>query len=144
MLILFAGIGVFLVWDSATGAAGPGWAFTGFWLVAVCYMAYGFLWRTAYELELRNDVLCWKTPLRSGQVALRDIRELHPWVWGRNAEAIDFMDGRRILVMVQQGFTAFANDLAASAPGLPITVSRWANVADRWGGESGYRRGSDQ
>lgn len=63
--------------------------------------------------------------------------------WGRNAEAIDLADGRRILVMVQQGFSDFVEDLAASAPGLPITLGRWAGIADRWGGASGYHRGSD-
>lgn len=143
MLVAFAVIGVFLVWSSVVGGGGPGWPFTGFWLFALCWMAYWFMWRLVYEIELRDDVLLWRTPITSGVVKLQDIRELHPWGLVRNAEAIDLVDGRRILVLVQQGFNAFAEDLATRVPGLPIAVSQWANVADRWGGESGYRHRSE-
>ena len=137
----FAALAVFLVWNSAVGATGPGWVFTTLWVVGVCYVGYGLLWRMAYELELKDDVLHWKTPLRSGSVHLNDVRAMHPWSWSPNAEAIDLENGKRLLVMVQKGFNAFTDDVASRAPRLPITVSRFADIADRWpGARSGYKR----
>jgi hypothetical protein len=140
-IALFSAIAGFLVWTSATGAAGLGWVFTSVWLLALGFTGYGFLWRLVYQLELLDDVIRWKTPCRSGSVRLTDIREFHPWLWGRNAEAIDLMDGRRLLVLLRKGFTSFVADVKQKAPNLPIQVGRYAAIVEWWPGTgSGYNR----
>jgi hypothetical protein len=132
-------VATFLVVTSARSTTGPGWAFTGAWIAVLVLSGYEFLSRVAYRLELQNDGLRWKTPLHSGSVSLRDIREFRPW--GPNAEAISLTDGRRLLAMVQRGFSAFMVDVAEQAPDIPIRVSRFSKITDRTPGwYSGYSR----
>jgi hypothetical protein len=129
---IFAAIGVLLVVMSATGRNGPGWIFTGCWLAAFCLAAWMFLWRVVYQLQLHDNVLTWKAPLRSGSVCLPDIQAIHPWNWGVNVEAIDLADGQTLLVMVQKGFRSFIGDVAKMAPAIPIRLGRFSSLADRW------------
>lgn len=135
----FGGIGIALVVISATGRAGPGWGFTALWVAGVAVAAYLYLFRVAYELELSDDQLLWKAPVRSGRAPLQELTAVKTLALMPGAALIAFRTGTKVLVLVQPGFRDFARDVARAAPHSSVEVGVFGAIADRFGGRnSGY------
>ena len=135
-------VGSLVLWvSSATGSAGPGWAFTIAWTAVLAFNARVFLWQMAYELHLDGDEFSWKAPLHSGTVRLSDIRELRPVRWARNSELIRLADGTLLMVYTGKGFSRFIDDITRQAPDLPVRVRPFfSQLLEKWPfqGSGGY------
>lgn len=118
----------------------PVLVFVALWVAALLWNGYWFLLRIVYDLVLDGDVLRWRTPVRSGTVKLSDVVELRPSRLGSNAEVIEFADRSRLIVFVRKGFKAFADEMKARRPGLPIRLGFQARLAERLPGSSGFKR----
>jgi hypothetical protein len=127
-----------LVWITATGRTGPGWAFTALWIAGLLWVGYWWLWRVAVRLELTDRTLEWRTEIRSGSIPIADIQAVRPSRMGPNLAVFDVSDGQPLMAITAKGFQAFLDDLAQQAPGLPISTSRMSSVRERWPGRGGY------
>jgi hypothetical protein len=136
---LFAVVAVVMLATTASDS-GPPLPFLLLWIAIAIFNGYWFLFRIVYELELDDQILRWRTPLRRGSVALLDIAELRPFRLGSNIEIIELDDGTRLRVFVRKGFRAFADELAAQRPGLPVRLGFQARMTERMPGWSGFRR----
>jgi len=106
--------------------------FAVFFLGAGCWVTYGFWFRVPYELVLKNDVILWRTLARSGSASIAEICSVSPYQWGSNAAMIRFDSGRKLIVMIQSGFSAFADELQQRVrPGVLVEVNRFG----RWLGQ---------
>jgi hypothetical protein len=139
-LVLFVMTGVALVVISATGATGPGWTFTGFWLAALAWTTYWSLFRLAWKLQIRGDVLEWSTAVRSGSCRIADIQEVRNQRLQPTTVVIRLAHRRSLLVIPAKGLEGFLTDLAHRAPDLPIHVSRLTRMHERLPGRSWYHR----
>lgn len=141
----FAVIGGLLIWASAAGVKGPGWVFTGFWCGGVVWLSYWYGWRVAWSLQLRENELRWRTFLRSGTVPITEIQRLRPMRSGPSGVVIELAHRRSLLVIAGKGFDAFTAELTRQAPDVPINVSRWTRMFERWPvGRSAYRQRDDE
>lgn len=137
---LFATSAALLLWVTVTGRQSPGWVFTCFWIAAAALIGHSFVWRVAYELQIRDGVLFWRTPVRSGSIHVADVRKLYPHFWGSSIEVFEFADGKRLWVMTAKGLQEFTADLAVEVPGLPVRLGRFAEIAERRQVHSMYKR----
>jgi hypothetical protein len=138
-------IGLALYFTAAAGvlvvqaATGPvPWTFTILWLCAYAWVMPQVLLRFAYQLELRDGIVRWKTAVRSGHFAVNDVRSVRPYRWGRNAEVVELRNGQKLFVMIMRGFREFAADLAENAPFAQIEVGRFTQTAERRPGSKNY------
>ena len=69
MFGLFAVMAVGFVTAAAMSNA-PLLVFAALWVAALLWNGYWFLLRLVYDLELDGDVIRWRTPLRSGTIAV--------------------------------------------------------------------------
>lgn len=138
MFGLFAVIAVVFVTVAAMSNASL-LVFAALWVAALSWNGYWFLLRLVYDLELDGDVVRWRTPLRSGTVPLSDVVELRPSRFGSNAEVFELADRRRLLVFVRKGFRAFADELVARRPGIPVRLGLQARLVERFPGWSGFK-----
>lgn len=144
MLALFASfaiLGVFLmvvaIYDGQPAGAVAAWA-------AACAIlagdiAYLYLFRVVYELELDGERLRWRSPLRSGEVALADLTRIRASMPGA-AGLLDGAPGPRLRVFVTKGFTGFTSALVAARPDLPVRIGFGTRLAERWPGRSAFRK----
>lgn len=143
LLAAFSLVGVALWVIIATNSAGPGWLFTAVWTVGMGHLGRWYLWKTVYELQLDGSVLYWKTPLRSGAVALSDIRVLRPMRGSLNSQLIRLADGTALMVFMGKGFLPFIDDLTRQSPELPVrTRPFFSQLLENWPlqGKGGYER----
>jgi hypothetical protein len=118
MFAVFVVAGVLMVVAIAAGSGPPVW-FAAFWLAALVWNSYWFLFRIAYQLDLTERELYWRTPFRNGSIALTDLVELRPHRFGSSIEVIQLADGAKILVMVRKGFVEFMAENPTSRPTGP-------------------------
>lgn len=138
MFVIFGAVGVGILVAAASGH-GPV-AFSIVWVAIAVWNGYWFLLRVVYDLELSDGTLTWRTPLRSGAVSVAELGELRPSRFGSNLEIIELVDGSRLVVFVRKGFRAFADQLVAVRPDLPVRLGWQARFAERMPGWSGFRR----
>ena len=138
MFGLFAVIAVGFVTAAAMSNA-PLLVFAALWVATLLWNGYWFLLRLVYDLELDGDAIRWRTPLRSGTITLSDVVELRPSRFGSNAEVFELVDRARLLVFVRKGFRAFADELVARRPELPVRLGFQARLVERLPGWSGFK-----
>jgi hypothetical protein len=111
------------------------WWFALALVVALPWSGYWWLFRVAFELEMNNDRLSWKTPLRTGTVSVDEIERVRPMWFGTNVEVVEFRGRRPLFVLVSPGFRSFTHALQRRRPGLPVRFGWQATVIDKvsWG-----------
>jgi hypothetical protein len=139
MFAVFVVAAVFMVAAIAAGSGPPVW-FAAFWLAALVWNGYWFLFRVAYQLDLTEHEICWRTPLRSGSIALTDLVELRPHRFGSSIEVIQLASGTKVLVMVRKGFVDFMMEIQRLAPQVHARVGAFAKLGNRLPGPRGFRR----
>jgi hypothetical protein len=132
-------VGVTTLVVSLSFSFGPPAWFAALWLLAVIWNAYWFLLRIAYRLDLSEADLSWRTPLRSGTIALADLVEMRPSRMGSTVEVLSLSDGSKVLVMVRKGFVDFATEIQQIAPHLQVRIGLYAKIGERLPGPRGFR-----
>jgi hypothetical protein len=120
----------------------PGW-FTTLWIAGVVWNGYWFLLRVVYRLDLSNDQLEWRTPLRHGTVPLSQLREVRSMRGGGNLAVFVTAGGDSPRALVRRGFSEFTATLQQATPGLQVRLGWQGRLAARRGGPGGggFRRG---
>ena len=122
------------------GRDSPPDGFTIFWLAAVGWNAYWWLFRIAAELRIEGSDLCWWTPLRSGRVPLAEVTEIRPWPLASNVGVFRLTTGPSVIVIATKGFRAFTDEIARIRPDLPVRLGWQARLAERLPGWNRFKR----
>lgn len=112
------------------------------WTAIGAWNAYWLLFRIAHELHLDRGRLLWSSPLASGEVDLAALRELRRSRLGPHVAVLDVHRGRPVVVWVRKGFVPFIEALDSEVPGLRVSTSVFARVAEEapgWRGTGGGR-----
>lgn len=120
---------------------GPPLLFVLAWIAALGWNAYWFLLRLCYRLDLQDDTLRWRAPLRSGHAPLAGLRALRPARLSPNIAVFEFVDGPRVLVLARRGFADFSAGVQAAAPQAVVRMSWYIRLTERLPGSSGFRSG---
>jgi hypothetical protein len=99
---------------------GPPIAFAIFWLAAVAWNAYWWLFRTCIEVRVDGVSLDWRAPLRPGAAPVGDVRRIRRSRMSRQLAVIELQGRRPLLVPVRYGFAQLQNAVAAGAPQAAI------------------------
>jgi hypothetical protein len=95
---------------------GPPIAFAVFWLAAIGWNAYWWLFRTCIEVRVDGASLEWRVPLRSGAAPLTDVRRIRSSRMSRQLAVIELQGRRPLLVPVRYGFSQLETTISAGAP----------------------------
>jgi hypothetical protein len=125
---LFVGYGLIALAVSVF-SGGPWWFFV-FFLAVVGWMAFNGLYRTSYELEFDNAYLYWRGFLRSGKVPIADVVGVDSEFLG-SLVVFTFRDGRRVRVVVLQGFAPFITALTKAHPSIGAAPGGYARLVER-------------
>jgi hypothetical protein len=115
--------------------------FALFWLGALGWNAYWWLFRIVYRMRLDAGVLEWHTPVRSGQLPLAEITLIRSIALLPSVLAIRRRNGRALLILAGKGLPAFVGEAVETQPEIDVHLGRWARVADRVPGPSAWRPG---
>lgn len=103
-------------------------------LVALAYVVDRLLVRTAVWVEVDDEGLRWRAPLREGRAALGDLegfrgaRGLSQW------QVLDLAGQRSLYVEAMRGVGALADELGRRCPGVPVSLgSRARRLEGRTG-----------
>jgi hypothetical protein len=122
-----------------TGDEGFSVPFVLFWLVALGWNAYWWLFRIVYSLTLRDGALEWEAPLRRGRIPTTDLTAFRPMTLLPNVVVIKHAGGRALLVMPGKGISDLAAALRQARPDLDIRVGPVGRMGDRMPGPSAWR-----
>ena len=143
MWFVFTGLsagGVGLLVASARGGPdGPPPGFVVFWLFALGWNAYWWLFRISIRLEVQGDLLRWKTASRAGEIPLTELLAVRPSRLASQIIVIERANGKPILSMATKGNGRFLAEIASRRPDLPIRVGMLAKLSDRLPGWSAFR-----
>jgi len=139
---LFAAMAVVLIVLAITGDDGPSAPFLLFWLVALGWNAYWWLFRVAFSLTVSNGALEWEAPLRRGRVPITELTAFRPMKLLPNVLVIKHTGGRPLLVMPGKGIADLATAIAGSRPDLEVRVGSMGWVQRRMPGPSAWREDS--
>jgi hypothetical protein len=118
VFVIFAVAAVGIVVAIVRGK-GPPIAFAVFWLAAVGWNAYWWLFRTCIEVRVDGASLEWRAPLWPGSAALTDVRRIRKSRISRQLAVIELQGRRPLLVPVRYGFSQLE---AAISGGAPLAV----------------------
>jgi hypothetical protein len=125
MFVGFAAFAALLIGTSVKGD-GPPLVFTVFWLFALAWNAYWWLFRVANDIDLEGDSLTWSAALRTRSVPLTDLIQVRPARFSSSAMVIEVSGQRPILTLASNGVQAFASELRRRRPDLPVSVGKRA------------------
>jgi hypothetical protein len=120
-------VGVALVANLLFGGTGPGLGFVVFWLAALGWNAYWFLFRIAYEIGVTNrSTLRWCSVSRCREIPLTRVKGMETTVppFGVGLKRIVVEGDRSPLIMVQPGFRDVVAMMLALRPDL-VMKERW-------------------
>jgi hypothetical protein len=111
-------------------------AFFVLWIIVIFYGLHKNLYQVAYDLQCTDDVVTWRSPLRTGTVRVSELSRIFSR-WG-SVGVLEAADGRRIQIYVRKGFIAFASGLAERNPNLEVNLSSYTRLIDRFPGQSAF------
>ena len=126
---------------SAGYSDGPPLPFMLLWLAVLGWASYWWLFRICYRLELDDRMIRWYAPLRRGELALSDLREIVPFRLGSNVAVLKTVQGDSVLVAIRKGFTDFARAVQEAAPQVDVRLGWPARLVERMPGRSGFEAG---
>lgn len=127
----------FLLGPAVTRPDVPTLLFVPLWIAALGWVAYWWLWRLSYRLEVDGDRLRWSTPLRSGEVRVSDVQGIRSGLLGQNA-VFEIRDRPDITCLMRGGFLEFATALAEDRR-IPLTTTS-TNRPGGFGRTTGFKR----
>ena len=104
-------------------------AFFLVWLIVMSYGLYQHIYRIAYELKCTDNVLVWKSPLRTGTAPLSALRRIYSRAG--TLGVIEVADGSRIQIYVQKGFLTFVSRLAERNPNIDVRLNWYVRLIER-------------
>jgi hypothetical protein len=123
-----------------TGDESPTDPFVLFWLFALGWNAYWWLFRVVYSLTLRNGALEWEAPLRRGRIATTDLTAFRPMRLLPNVVVVKHTGGRPLLVLAGKGMADLAAELRRSRPDLEVRIGAVGRIQQRMPGRSAWYR----
>jgi hypothetical protein len=112
------------------------------WLLIAGWNLYWFLLRFAYAVDLEDDVLRWRAPLRSGTLPIATLRRVRSSRIFSNVQIMEIGDGAPILVWAVKGVGQLMDALEAQRPGLDFHLSLQERLAERMPVRSSFRTGA--
>lgn len=105
------------------------------WVVIGAFVASQLLGRISYRLESDGETLRWFTPLRRGEVPVREIVAITQGLSGRET-IFEVRDGDDVVCVTRRGIIEFA-EVVADDSGIPVDVEvplslRIGSVRDRF------------
>ena len=141
IFVVFGTAAVFLVVATFTGGDNaPPTLFVVFWLGALGWNAYWWLFRLAAELMLDADSIDALSPLGTRRVAPRDLTAIRPMRLASSVAVFEVASERPILMMATKGIHEFTNEIARRRPELLIQLGWPARLAERMPGRSRIKR----
>lgn len=112
-----------------------GWigaVFVSAWFAALAWNVYWWLFRVAYWLELRDETLHWRAPLSHGELSVRSITEVAPFMGTANQMPTIRAVGRRSVPIFAYGdLSSFLARLNVINGAVPNHVEGFAGFYDR-------------
>jgi hypothetical protein len=121
-VVLFGAIVVVFVLGSLRGDGPPVW-FLVFWLGALAWNAYWWLFRICSEVAVDDSTLSWSAALQRGSAPMSDVRRLRKSRASRQMAVIELQGRRPLIVPVRYGFSDLQNAISAGAPLATIDPS---------------------
>jgi hypothetical protein len=136
--------GVMMIVSAVQDQEAPPLVFTLLWIAAVSWIAYGLLFRLSHRIDLYEDALYWRAPMRHGRLDLHRLVAVRPGRldWGR--AVFESTDDRTVVTRVERGFAPFAAAVQAAAPHARVSVGRYARIVERLPGFSRFRSGDQK
>ena len=112
-------------------------AFFVLWLIVMPYALYQNLYQIAYELQCSDNLLTWRSPLRTGTVPVSELRR----IYSRRGSlgVVEAADGRRIQIYLRKGFSTFVSRLAQRSPSIDVSLGWYARLIERLPGRTAFR-----
>jgi hypothetical protein len=106
------------------------------WLIAMLYGLYQNLYQLAYELQSSDNMLTWRSPLRTGRLPLSELRRIYS---SRvSLGVLEAADGRRIQIYAQKGFRTFVSRLVQRNPNIDVSLSWYFRLVERLPGTTAF------
>ena len=137
---LLVAMAVVFIVLAITGDDGPSAPFLLFWLFALGWNAYWWLFRVAFSLTIGNGVLEWEAPLRRGRIPVTELTAFRPMKLLPNVVLISHTGGRPLLVMPRKGIVDLASAIGRSRPDLEVRVGPKGRMQQRMPGPSAWRQ----
>jgi len=118
----------------------PPIGFTLFWVGAVAWNAYWFLFRIGYQVEVDGQVVTWRTPLRRRTADLNRLTGVGSLWMGFSRLTVD---GERSLFMMTlgPGWVTFLQALAQAHPTATFPPTALDRLGARWPGAGWFGPG---
>jgi hypothetical protein len=143
--VMFGGLSVAAVVVVVTAARGDvPWIFAAFWVLALLWNAYWFLWRVGYSIEVNGRVVVWRSVLRRQSVPLSELTGNGSlWV---SLDRVTVRAGPSLMMMTGRGWTEFLSRLNAVESDSRFRATGMDRLVDRipvlamWGIDGFYER----
>jgi hypothetical protein len=99
--------------------------------------------RVPYRWQLRDDVLLWRSLLKSGHIPLSSVASIAPGFGGRHPASLYICkrDGRRYQLLLQKGVVDFIEEMSRRAPWINVTLPEVVGIVRRTPGPSSHTGG---
>jgi hypothetical protein len=132
-------VAIGLVVGTAT-TGDPGWFFTGFWVFALVWNAYWFLWGVGHSIEVAGERVTWKTTLRTREIDLMDLSGNETSWLGADRFNVRFAPSMLVLSS-GRGWLQFLDAMNRAHPDHPFVPTRRNQLLGKWpfsGATTGY------
>jgi len=119
-------IGAVLTGNRPSRETPPLW-FVAFFTFVVAWLAYWFLWRIAYWVEVRSDGFTWRTPIRSGFVPIGEVTAIVTGPVLMGTARIKTQSGS-IILFPTSPFPAFADRAAQLYPQIEVAIGKFTRL----------------
>lgn len=118
-----------------------GGVFMAAWFAALAWNLYWWLFRVAYRLELRGEVLYWRAPFARGSLSVQSITGVTLFLGTINQmPTIRSVGSRRVPVFAYGDLSSFLARLNVINTTVPDRVRGFARVYDKVTGNIAMRR----
>lgn len=118
-----------------------GGVFMAAWFAALAWNLYWWLFRVAYRLELRGEVLYWRAPFARGSLSVQSITGVTLFLGTINQmPTIRSVGSRRVPVFAYGDLSSFLARLNVINTTVPDRVRGFAGVYDKVTGNIAMRR----
>lgn len=121
-IVVFVAFVAVFTFGTSRSIGPPVW-FLVFWLGALAWNVYWWLFRVCVEVRVEDRTVSWAAVLRRGNAPMTDVRRLRRARMSRQMAVIELQGRRPLLVPVRYGFSELQNAIAAGAPQADIEPS---------------------
>ena|GEM_PF-4943669 len=109
----------------------PPWWFPLIFLAICAWLDFGYLYWTYNSVRVEGGVLYWGGTFRRGSESMAEVMDVKE-IWSGGINVFELRDGRRIRVIVFQGYYPFLQGLRSAYPHLPLPAGRNAEFVNKF------------